>query len=1157
LVALVSIVIVAFGLLSTVSLKQELIPSLTLPGAFIATSYPGASPEIVEREITEPIESAITGVDGLSKTTSTSSNGYSMIQAEFTYGTDMARAVQDVQQNINRISNQFPDDVDPTVQAGSTDDFPVVLFAVTSDANERVLAQRLEERVIPELEGIGDVQEATVTGARDEQVTVTVDPEKLADKGLTLDAVTNALQANGVSIPGGNLDQGSRTLPVEVGASYGSVADLQNVPIMPTAAPGGGQQAAPQPGPQPTQQPTAQPTGEPNDEEQAPAAPAPTQQPVAPKPVKLSEVATVKTALAEPTSITRTDGKESLGISVTKKVDGNTVTVANEVKDKVSDLEEALGDNAKLTLVFDQAPFIEESINGLTTEGAIGLLFAVLVILVFLLSLRSTLVTAVSIPFSLLVAMIGLYVGGYSLNILTLGALTVAVGRVVDDSIVVLENIKRHLAYGEEKRAAILTAVREVAGAVTASTITTVGVFLPIAFVGGQTGELFRPFAVTVTIALLASLLVSLTVVPVLAYWFLRPKTANGSQEAVAQAAHAAELRSPLQRAYVPVIRWVTKHRLVTILAAVVIFAATIGGGTFLKTNFLDQSGQNTLTVTQTMPVATALESTDAAAKKVEAVLTGFDGVESYQVTVGSGGGFGGFGGGGGSNEATFSVTTDENADQADITDRLRTRLDQITGAGDIAVETGASGFGPSGLEVVVQAADGTVLRNAAAQVERAMREVSGTADVSNNLAADQPGIRVAVDRAKAAAVGLSDAQIGQAVRAAFEGQQTATVLVDAAQRNVIVRGSAEPTTVEALRDMAIRTPLGTSVALSNVATVSEAQQPAQLTRIDGERSASVTASVTASDVGKVSADLQTKLDGLDLPSGATYSLGGVSSEQSEAFGQLGLALLAAIAIVFLVMVATFRSIVQPLVLLVSVPFAATGALGLLLATNTALGVPALIGLLMLVGIVVTNAIVLIDLINQYREQGMSVREAVIEGGRRRLRPILMTATATIFALLPMSLGLTGGGVFISQPLAIVVIGGLISSTLLTLVLVPTLYTMIEGWKERRAERRNGHRAEPAVEEAAAEEGIAVQPAPLVDLPPVPRRRADNGHAPEPAATPEPKPEPTPEPAPKPEPQPEPAATTQVTVDGTSATRVGVLQVEVLVRTLPPEQPKD
>ncbi len=852
-----------------------------------------------------------------------------------------------------------------------------------------------------------------------------------------------------------------------------------------------------------------------------------------------------------PTSITRTDGKESLGISVTKKTDGNTVTVANEVKDKVSDLEDALGDNAKLTLVFDQAPFIEESINGLTTEGGIGLLFAVLVILVFLLSLRSTLVTAVSIPFSLLVAMIGLYVGGYSLNILTLGALTVAVGRVVDDSIVVLENIKRHIAYGEEKRAAILTAVKEVAGAVTASTVTTVGVFLPIAFVGGQTGELFRPFAVTVTIALLASLLVSLTVIPVLSYWFLGSKTAAaGNEAAVAEAAEAAERRSILQRAYVPVIRWVTKHRLVTIFAALVIFAATIGGATFLKTNFLDQSGQNTLTVTQTMPVATSLQSTDAAAKKVEAVLTGFDGVESYQATVGSGGGFGGFGGGGGSNEATFSITTDEDADQADILDRLRTRLDQITGAGEIAVDSGASGFGPSGLEVIVQASDGTVLRNAAAQVEKAMREVAGAADVSNNLAADQPGIRVDVDRTKAAAVGLSDAQIGQAVRQAFEGQQAATVLIDSAQRDVIVRGGAEPTTADALKKLAIRTPLGTSVALSTVATVSESGQPAQLTRIDGERSASVTASVTASDVGKVSADLQTKLDGLDLPSGASYTLGGVSSEQSEAFGQLGLALLAAIAIVFLVMVATFRSIVQPLILLVSVPFAATGTLGLLLATNTALGVPALIGLLMLVGIVVTNAIVLIDLINQYREQGMSVRDAVIEGGRRRLRPILMTATATIFALLPMSFGLTGGGVFISQPLAIVVIGGLISSTLLTLVLVPTLYTMIEGFKERRAERRNGHRlAAPAQE--VPEEAIAVQPAPLVDLPPVPRRRAENGNTPAPAPTPSPEPAHAAEPQAEPEPTP-----VQVTVDGTTATRVGVLQVEVLVRTLPPEPPK-
>ncbi|WP_020578581.1 efflux RND transporter permease subunit [Actinopolymorpha alba] len=1043
LVALVSVAILGFGLISTGALKQELIPSLELPGAFITTAYPGASPEIVEREITVPIESAIAGVDGLDKTTSTSSNGFSMVQAEFSYGTDIGRAVQSVQQSVNRLRGQLPDDVDPTVQAGSFDDVPVVLLAVSADATEQELARRLNERVVPELEKLTDVRDVQVTGARAEQVAITIDGAKLAAHGLTPESVAAALQANGVSVPGGELESGSRTFAVDVGTPFSSVEEIRDLALLPAAPATSAGSRGSDSGPGDAS--SGRTSGGTGARQRASAPP--------PRPVRLAEVATVRTVPAPSTSITRTNGRRTLGISVTKTADGNTVAVSHAVQDKLKDLRSAVGDKTAITVVFDQAPFIEESIEGLTTEGTIGLIFAVLVILVFLLSLRSTLVTAVSIPFSLLVAMIGLYAGGYSLNILTLGALTVAVGRVVDDSIVVLENIKRHLGYGEEKQQAILNAVREVAGAVTASTITTVGVFLPIAFVGGQVGELFRPFAVTVTIALLASLLVSLTIVPVLAYWFLRqPVLDPGEAERARADAVASEARNPLQRTYVPVISWTTRHKTLTILGGVVVFVATIAATPLLKTNFLDDSGQNTVTVSQTMPVATSLGETNRAARKVELLLEQLDQVSSYQTTVGSSD-FGGFSAGGGSNEATFSLTTKDGIDQAAFQDDLRRRLSKLDGAGSLAVQAGGSGFGSSALEVIITAPTDGALKTAADRVEKAVKGVPGATDVTNNLSPDLPTIEVKVRRPAAAQLGLSEGQIGQAVRQAFEGQQTAKVLLDSAQRDVVLYTAKAPVNLAQLRALRLATPLGTTVRLEELADVSQVSRPAQLTRIDGERSATISATPSGTDVGKVSGDLQRTLDGLSLPGGASWRLGGVSSEQSEAFAQLGLATLAAIAIVFLVMVATFRSVVQPLILLVSVPFAATGALSLLLATNTPLGVPALIGILMLVGIVVTNAIVLIDLINQYRDRGLDVREAVIEGGRKRLRPILMTALATICALIPMSLGLTGGGVFISQPLAIVVIGGLVSSTLLTLVLVPTLYTMVEEFKERRSRR--------------------------------------------------------------------------------------------------------
>ncbi|SDS47222.1 efflux RND transporter permease subunit [Actinopolymorpha singaporensis] len=1079
LVALVSIAILGFGLVATGALKQELIPSLEIPGAYISTVYPGASPEIVEREVTKPIESAVAGVDGLDKTTSTSSDGFSLVQADFTYGTDIGRAVQNIQQSINRLSGQLPDDVQPTVQAGSFNDLPVVLLAVSSDQSQQDLARALDDRVVPELDKLTDVRQVMVTGERDRQVSVTVDDKKLADRGVSLQGVIGALQANGVNVPGGQFDSGDRSLSVSVGSPFTSVADLRNLPVLPGAgtagagtgsgtggsagAGGAGQSSAGQAGGgstsgsasgSPSGSASGSGTGSRTGSAGSPGG-AGQAAPAAPTPVRLSDVATVEETLAPTSSITRTNGRPTLGIAVTKTAEGNTVAVSHAVQDRLDELRTSIGGDAKLTVVFDQAPFIEESIHGLTTEGAIGLLFAVLVILVFLLSLRSTLVTAVSIPFSLLVAMLGLYAGGYSLNILTLGALTVAIGRVVDDSIVVLENIKRHLGYGEDKLRAILDAVREVAGAVTASTVTTVGVFAPIAFVGGQVGELFRPFAVTVSIALAASLLVSLTIIPVLAYWFLRRPSVDPADEARVRAeAVAKERRNPLQRAYIPVISWTTRHKVITLLVGVLVFAGTIGAAPLLKTNFLDDSGQNTVTVNQAMPVSSSLAATDTAAKKVEKVIAGLDGVKSYQTTVGTAE-FGSFSTGGRTNQATFSLTTKDDIDQTVFRDRLRKDLDRLTGVGTLTVEGAQSGPpGSSNLEVEVSAPTTEALRTAAEQVEKAVRGVDGASDVTNNLSSERPTVQVEVDRAKAAAAGLSEAQIGQAVRQAFEGQQAGTVTLDSEQSDVMVYAGSTPRDLASMRRLPLPTPLGTTVRLDSVAKVSEVAKAAQLTRTDGRRTATISATPNTSNVGKVSSDLDAALSKLKLTGGATYKLGGVSSEQSDAFGQLGVAMLAAIAIVFLVMVATFRSIVQPLILLVSVPFAATGALALLLATDTALGVPALIGMLMLVGIVVTNAIVLIDLINQYRDRGMSVREAVIEGGRRRLRPILMTALATICALVPMSLGLTGGGVFISQPLAIVVIGGLVSSTLLTLVLVPTLYTLVEEFKERRRRRR-------------------------------------------------------------------------------------------------------
>ncbi|SDY67395.1 hydrophobic/amphiphilic exporter-1, HAE1 family [Micromonospora pattaloongensis] len=1071
LVALVAVVITAFGAFAIPSLKQQLLPSLEFPAAFVSAGYPGAAPEIVESQVVAPIENAIQGIPGLSTVTSTSSEGFATVQVEFEFGTDLDDAVNKLETALNRIDSQLPESVDPVVFAGSTDDLPALVLAASGGGgDERALADKLAANVIPELESIEGVRTAEVTGARDQLVVITPNPARLAAAGIAPTAIGPALQANGVAIPAGAVTEADRSLTVQVGTRIGTLDELRGIYLTPTPAAG-----RPRP------------------------------------PVKLGDVATVEQRLAPPTSFTRTNGADSLGIAVTATPDGNAVGISHEVRDRLAELGAAAG--AELTVIFDQAPFVEKSIDSLTTEGLLGLVMAVVVILVFLLSVRSTLVTAVSIPLSVLVALIALWIGDYSLNLLTLGALTIAVGRVVDDSIVVLENIKRHLGYGERKRRAILDGVREVSGAVTASTLTTVAVFAPIAFVGGFVGQLFAPFAITVTVALLASLLVSLTIIPVLAYWFLRPASGGEDEAAVRRVAEEKELRSPLQRIYLPVINFATTRRWATVAIGLVVLLGTFGLSTRLETNFIDDSGQDTLSVRQELPAGTSLTATDAAAKKVEAVLERTRGVKSYQVTVGGGGMFG-FGGGS-ATSATFSVALDEDADSAALQDTLREEFTGLTDAGELTV--GGAGGGPGGgspneLQVIVQAADAEALARAADQVRQAMADTPDVTDVTSSLAESAPRLHVRVKRDVAARFGLSEAAVGQLVAQTFRGAPLGQVTLDGDQQQVVLGGGIPPATVDALRAL----PVG-PVRLGDVADVVEVEGPVQVTRIDGQRSVTVRGTATGSNLGSTTAELTQRLDRLTLPAGATYTVGGVSADQAEAFADLGLAVLAAIAIVFVIMVATFRSLIQPLVLLVSIPFAATGAIGLLLATGTPLGVPALIGVLMLVGIVVTNAIVLMDLINQYRAQGMGVREAVVEGGRRRLRPILMTAIATIFALLPMAFGLTGEGGFISQPLAIVVIGGLISSTLLTLVLVPTLYTMVERTKERIRDRRRGpgrHAAPSAAEPAPS----AAEPAAVGAEP---ARGTDGGAATTAAASG------------ADEPAPEPAAPRPVLAEGT------------------------
>ena len=1048
-VALITIITAVFGFISLGSLKQELIPSFEVPQAAIVTAYPGASPEVVDNQVSRVIEDAVRQIDGLINSTSTSQSNISIVRVEFEYGTTSAKVAEDLAATLAKIKSSLPSDVEPNVLSGSFDSVPIIALGVSAnDGNNEKLAQTLSDVAVPLFSQVKGVRDVNIAGVKEKRVNLELKTDVLAANGLSQQSIVSALQANGFVIPAGTIDDNQGSISIEVGTPVVTLEDFKNLALISSSS----SSAA-----------TSSPFAGFGGASQAPAGiNIPTATPAKPKVLTVADVATVTLENAPTTSIARTNGKEALSISIVKTQDGNTVAVSHGVQDKIAELKEKLG-NVTIVTVFDQAPFVEKSLENLTTEGLLGLGFAILIILIFLLSVRSTIVTAISIPTSVLITFIGLGQFGYSLNILTLSALTIAIGRVVDDSIVVIENINRHLSYGEPKKQAILDAVKEVAGAITAATITTIAVFLPIALVSGLIGEIFRPFAFTFAIALAASLLVSLTIVPVLAYWFLKNpvQLEQASEfemsvfaEAARKSEEAKERKSWLQRGYLPILSWTQRRPVITMIASFLILIFTFGLVPFLKTDFIGSSGSNGFVINQTLAPGATFEQKDEAAAKLEGVILAVEEVEVVQTSIGSSGdsrvAFGAAAGG-----TSLQVTLEEGADAVAIQTQLEEKIAKDASLGEVKFSSGGGpGFGSSStIDIKVLAPNDEKLLEAITAIEAAMQGTPDVSEVTNSLADKQRTLRVTVDREAAAAKGLTEVAVGGIVASKLRPSSIGKLNIENVETDIYVVQTAIPETVEKVSAISIPSTSGL-VTLSDIAKIELVEVPVAIASEKGDRTAKVSLAPDGDNLGAISAEVTKRLGGVTLPLGTTASLGGISADQADSFSQLGLALLAAVAIVFVVMVATFSSLIQPLILLISIPFAATGALGLLLITDTPLGVPSLIGMLLLVGIVVTNAIVLIDLINQYRRQGRPMQEAIMDGARQRLRPILMTALATIFALTPMALGVTGGGGFISQPLAVVVIGGLFSSTVLTLVIVPVLYWLVEGRKERKEIRK-------------------------------------------------------------------------------------------------------
>jgi HAE1 family hydrophobic/amphiphilic exporter-1 len=999
------------GIFAATQVQQDLLPDISVPAVIVITPYPGASPEIVDGQVTVPVVNAMQGVAGADTVQSTSSQGASLVIVLFRDGVDLKAAEQDVSSALARIRPLLPPQVlSSTVQTFSTNSLPILEYAVSAGEPLGDLSGQLRAQALPKLKGLAGVSSVVLTGAPTDEVDVTLDPSKLAAVRVTVTQVAAALQQASIVASIGSLKSGSATIPLQISGSLTSLDQIGRITVTPPASPAAG----------------AKP----------------------PAPVRIDQLGTIAVVSVAADTITRTNGQLSIGLRIIKGPNTNTVTVANEVWGALPGIESSVGHGVHFEPITDQATPITQAIGDILREGLLGAVFAVLVIFVFLRSARATLVSAVSIPLSLLVALIVLWQQGITLNILTLGGMMVAIGRVVDDSIVVLENISRHVSEGERPLVAAYTGAREILTAVASSTLTTVAVFLPIAFLTGIAGSFFRPFALTVVVALLASLVVAVTVVPLLASRLLPAVRAEGAERRLQY--------NWMQGVYVPVIRWATGHRLLTIGAAAAFFAASMALIPLLRVNLLDQSSSPTFPISITMPQNSTLTETDAETQKVEGLIAGVPGIKAYQATVG-----------GQSDPFAPPGTVPADPTQASVLILIQNgqydsalagvkhAVDGYAGPAKIQVgqAQNSSNASSSQMQVDVRAPDTNTLQEANDLVLAALTHVNGLADLKSNLVISKPQYQL-TPTDKLAASGLNIQTLAALLAQQINGQVATQANLPQGTMSVRVQlppGTAD--TADALSKLPIPTAFGV-VPLSTLASIQEVTGPQTVNRVNGDRDATITGTITANDTRAVQTDVTNALGGVSLPSGASISTGGVFAQLSTVLNQFALALLAAIGLVYLIMVATFRSLLKPLVLLVSIPFAATGAIIALVVTNTSLSLPGLIGILMLTGIVVTNAIVLLDLIEQYRDRGLNLHDAIIEGGRHRLRPILMTAFATMLALVPLAVIGGGGGIggaFISRPLAIVVIGGLFTSTVLTLVLVPVLYSLASRFASRRS----------------------------------------------------------------------------------------------------------
>ncbi|RST77156.1 efflux RND transporter permease subunit [Siminovitchia acidinfaciens] len=976
--------LVGGGLFSVSQMKMEKYPDVDIPYFHVNIIYPGASPEQSMRDIGEPLEKEFANIEGAVSVYSWANpnNFHGMIKADMSADMD---ALEEEVRNIVAKAN-LPETIkEPHFFRESLDD--VIYMISFSGADQSKVQRFVQDEAEPAIRSVKGIDQVTVRGEQKKNVYISVRPDDLKKKGLTLDQVQQMITANHVSIPIGDIRTPKDVLPIRLDEQMASLEDVRNIQL------------------------TAVPTPESLQEAGGML-----------ETFRLSDIADISFE-AKSHSISRMNGEPAVTVSVTAKGGEDVVGIVKDVKKEMDELTLPTGINQELLI--DQSGEIEKSVNGMLREVLLGALMAAIVTLLFLRNIQSTIIAVISIPLSMCASFIVLNYFGYSLNMMTLAGIAVAVGRVIDDSIVVIENVFRRVRISKNRSPELVEdSTREVAVAITSSTMTTVAVFLPLAFVPGIVGKFFVPLAWTVVVSLLFSLLVAITAVPLLSRLFLL------------KLEHTEHKENGIQRLYRRVLDWVLDHRLITLALSIVLLAgsAAIPAMGWIGFNFLPNEKATSFNIEIDMPIGSNIQKTERVVKQVEETLEGHPDVIQIYTTAGDEHG-----------QITYQVKKETDVDN--LGDELRSDFANIKDAESIVL-VGIGGMRvDSHFRIIINGPNSEAISKASEQILQALKKVDGLADVRSSSEGQKPEVNIDFNHGALAENGLTPAGVAMSLRTMIEGSTITSIDIEKKPADVILQlHSDNMSNVSKFEEQEITNQLGQPIKLKELGNIKQTLGAIDISRLDQKEYLQVYGTITDENQSRVTNDAFAAIDELDLPRGITLTSEGAAKEMREGFINMGIALAVSVILVYFVMLLAFGEAVMPFVILAAIPFSIIGAIGGLFALGEPIGMPAMIGLLMLNGIVVTNAIVLLDRVKRNEKAGMNRRQALMEGGVTRVRPILMTAIATMVALLPLAISSEAG--VVSRALAIVVIGGLASSTFLTLFIVPAIYSLVKPFRK-------------------------------------------------------------------------------------------------------------